>query len=108
MERTEEIELIAEVPNNSYLGLGWCNSMIDCDMITWHADGQNSYAVDRYSTGNVTPLPDAKQNYSTILRPSFDGNGIIFKSIRKIDTGDRDDYVVELDKDLTLNYAFNT
>lgn len=76
-------------------------------MVTWHASGRDSYAVDRYSTGNDTPLPDAKQDYSTTIRPSFDGNGVIFKSIRKVDTGDRNDYLLELDKDLTLNYAFN-
>jgi hypothetical protein len=33
--------------------------------------------------------------------------GWIFEAKRKTDTGDPLDYVIELDKDLVLNYAYN-
>ena len=77
--------------------------MTDIDMVTWHAEGLKSYAVDRYSTGHVTPIRDDSQDIKTIIRQSFDGLGVIFETTRYLDTGDLNDYVIPLDEDLSLN-----
>lgn len=39
------------MPDTQYFSIGFGGSMADCDMIAWHANGQNkSYVVDYWST----------------------------------------------------------
>lgn len=46
----ERIELIVVIPDNMYFSIGFGNSMLDCDMIAWHAKGAESTVVDYWST----------------------------------------------------------
>jgi hypothetical protein len=41
---TEEVQFEVDMPDKSFLGFGFGKSMVNVDMIIWHANGKNSYS----------------------------------------------------------------
>jgi hypothetical protein len=59
-EVDDMVKIIAEIPKNAYLGLGWGHNMFNIDMITFHAGEtlEECLIVDRFSYKNETPPAD--------------------------------------------------
>lgn len=55
---TEELQFRVEIPNNSYISLGFGTDMFNVDMITWHGLGEASKSVDYFSKGKYEPGKD--------------------------------------------------
>ena len=58
----ERLKMVVDMPNNTWLSIGFGSTMTNVDMIAWHADGDDSYVKDYYSFGKSTPVEDAEQN----------------------------------------------
>jgi hypothetical protein len=80
------------VPNGQYFSIGFGKTMTNCDMVIWEANGMNSKALDLWSTGRSVPMTDPSQDYTTTF--DYNGTHVTFTSTRKLNTGDRYDYVI--------------
>ena len=58
----ERLKMVVDMPNNTWLSIGFGSTMRNVDMIAWHADGDNSYVADYFSVGKSTPAEDSEQN----------------------------------------------
>ena len=61
-------------------------------MVIWQANGLSSVALDTYSYGWSTPPNDPQQDYNTTF--VYNGTHVTFVSDRKLNTGDKLDYVI--------------
>lgn len=59
LQSTEEIQFTLNTISTGWLALGFGTSMFDVDMITWHANGAESYAKDYYAIKHAEPEADA-------------------------------------------------
>lgn len=104
---TELIVIEASLDDGSYTGWGWGSTMTDTEMVIFSADGNSSSVDFYYSTGNIEPAadPDIASCYET--SHSKQGKQIRFTATRPLECDVKDSYVVQLDKDLSLCYAWN-
>ena len=58
LKPTEELEFKVDMPNSSYVSLGFGYDMRSVDMIAWHGQGDVALAEDYWSTDNNTPKVD--------------------------------------------------
>ncbi len=104
-----ELILKAQIPNNSWLGIGFGATMKNTDMITWSAKNGVGRVYDSYSVGYGKPKEDDVQNVELDSTPSFNKSEdrVSFVTRRKLDTGDAgNDFVVRLDEDIAMSYAY--
>ena len=96
----ERVRFFLKMPDQHWFSIGFGTSMTNVDMISWFADGDNSYAKDYWSTSRSAPAEDASKDVSTPLArkiPAADPGGVdhvAFVSYRAIDTGDWQDYLI--------------
>ena len=94
---SEEIEFTVDVMNNSWIALGFGSDMTNTDMIAWHANGNESYSEDYWSTRKAEPKVDDSSNLDTSFKVSVDSSRVTFVTRRKLDTGDdSEDYLITL------------
>ncbi len=104
-----ELIFKAQIPNNSWLGIGFGATMKNTDMITWSAKNGIGRIYDSYSSGYGKPKEDKVQNVELASNPSFNKSEdrVSFVVRRKLDTGDSDnDFIVILDEDIAMSYAY--
>ena len=58
MKGGTHLKIIAEIPNNSYLGIGFGPHMTGTDMVMFFAKGTGSSVGDYYSSGLSKPTLD--------------------------------------------------
>ena len=85
--KTEELQFKVNMRDNSWLALGFGESMYNTDMIAWHTFGVNSYAADYWSWKNGTPDADSNNDLKSTHVVEPDGR-VTFTTTRKLDTGD--------------------
>lgn len=103
----EEVVFTAIVPDNTWLGIGFGNSMIDVDMIVWRNIEGLAESHDLWSTSNGQPAVDDVQDILTTTRYDANAKVMEFTSRRKLDTGDStQDFIIELDQEVAMSYAF--
>lgn len=54
--------MVMEMPDDTWLSIGFGDSMINTDMISWNARGENSATIDFYSTKRDFPVGDLQQD----------------------------------------------
>jgi len=90
----KEITLVARVPDNTYLSVGWGETMYETDMIVWQATKKGE-SSDLLSLDHSTPKIDESQDYKTTMKKYKGGKK--FTSVRSLDTGDTEqDRVIDL------------
>ena len=100
----EELIFTATVLENSWFAIGFGSDMFDIDMIVWNSADQS--VLDVWSTEHDVPQTDTTDNLTTSITA---GDGVtIFETRRKLDTGDSQDYVVQLDRNTIWCYALRT
>ena len=83
----------------------------DGDMHVFFGDGADSYFADYHSVGYKPPKID--DNQDLVSDPAHppemknDGEKITLVARRALDTGDEQDFVIPLDEEFTMGYAFN-
>ena len=92
---SEQVVMTTKVPANTWLGFGWGPDMEGTSMISWSANGANSYQTDLYSETSGMPNTIDPNCYTTTTEDNSDH--VVFTSKRPLDCGDGY-YVVELDK----------
>lgn len=58
----EGVKMVMEMPDDTWLSIGFGDSMINTDMISWNARGENSATIDFYSTKRDFPVGDLQQD----------------------------------------------
>lgn len=111
---TEEVQFEVDMPDKSFLGFGFGKSMVNVDMIIWHANGKNSYSQDYWSTSTKTPKVDDFAHLTTTqeayTRPDGKNktNRVKFVTRRKLDTGEHsEDFVIPLNQEFDFIWAIN-
>jgi hypothetical protein len=94
------------VPNGQYFAIGYGWSMTDCDMVWWSANSSQSTQEDLWSTSHDKPVVKTNNYHTTFtLDPS---NTIVhFTSYRDLDPRQAKSYVIELDKQIELCFAYS-
>ncbi|CDW77349.1 cytochrome b5-like heme steroid binding domain containing protein [Stylonychia lemnae] len=94
------------VPNNHLLAIGFGNYMTDSDMVMWQSKGVQSACQDMWSTGRRKPSIDIINDYNTQIK--YDqAQRAFFRSIRRLDTGDKYDYEIDHEfKEINMIWAF--
>ena len=54
-EDDEVLVMTTKVPAGTHLGFGWGPDMVETSMVSWHADGADSYVTELYSEKNGYP-----------------------------------------------------
>jgi hypothetical protein len=94
------------IPNKTWFGLvlgsqGHENS----DMIVITANGNDSRALDCYSTTETVPAEDANQSIGVTY--TLIGNEVIFVITRALDTNDSQDFVLSKNEPIPFGWACN-
>jgi hypothetical protein len=111
------MELLLFMPDLMWFSIGFGPDMYDIDMLAWHADGDNSYFKDYWSTKKDTPGEDSEQNLTGRSKvfaagapagtlAGVDYKQIAFLTYRPLDTGDTaEDFLVQLGREMDMVYA---
>ena len=113
-QKNERLKMVLDIPNNTWFSIGFGRSMNKVDMIGWHANGEDSYVRDYFSTGKNTPPEDDEQNLESLV-PEFilkdDTNDeswdrVRFVTYRDLETSDTEqDFIVPLDVEIDMVYG---
>lgn len=57
-EHSDRLKLSVTIPDEMWFGIGFGDSMVETDIIAWHAMGNDSYVEDYYSTSRSQPKVD--------------------------------------------------
>ena len=96
--------MIANLPPNKYLGLGFGQDMINTDMILWQNYGASSLTSDLWSKFEDTPARDAQQDVTSTFRVNADSS-VTFRTTRLMDTGDSQDFAINTDTSMVFCYS---
>ncbi|KAL4443103.1 hypothetical protein ABPG74_002170 [Tetrahymena malaccensis] len=99
------------VQNTGWFGLGFGQSMDNVDMIISENDSGVVTLSDNYSQKTSTPSSDVNlggQNNLNLLGYELTDKQLTFKFSRKLDTGDKYDYVLQKDQSLNIVYAWGS
>ena len=109
----ERIRMFLKMPDKMWFSIGFGSSMTNVDMISWFANGDESYAKDYWSTSKKAPAEDDSQDVSTPLARKIpaaqpgDLDYVAFVSYRPLDTGDSaQDYLIQLGQEMDMVYGF--
>ena len=109
----ERIRMFLKMPDKMWFSIGFGSSMRNVDMISWFANGDESYAKDYWSTAKNAPAEDDSQDVSTPLARAIpaanpgDLSYVAFVSYRPLDTGDSaQDYLIQLGEEMDMVYGF--
>ena len=106
---TGQVTISTTVPNGSYTGFGWGQTMTNTEMVIFSASpGSGSSIEYYYSTGETTPSSDANLDscYNSKVIQQVGGN-TVFSVSRPLDCGTSSTYVIKLDTEIPLIAAFN-
>ena len=80
----------ATVPDNSWLAIGFGNTMTNTDMISWQVTNGVGKTRDYWSNSHSTPQLDRISNLKDEVAPLFDATTktMTFVTRRPLDTGD--------------------
>ena len=81
--------------------------MFDTDMVWWSADGVRSTQEDLWSINHERPAVDATNTYNTTFQMDPSNTVVYFTSYRDLDPRQPSSYVIELDKQLELCFAYS-
>ncbi|XP_056009644.1 uncharacterized protein LOC130051597 [Ostrea edulis] len=97
----------AHVKTHGYVGLGLSPSgkMYPADVVIGWVRHGHTYLKDRHSTGHFEPLVDASQDW-TLLHGEENDFGTVIKTIRKLDTCDKDDMKITNDT-IRIIYSYS-
>ena len=108
------VQFWATVMENSFLGLGFGQTMTDTEMIVWSANGNQSYVNTYYSTGNKQPdvLTYDPACYDNQFNFLLSGTYVKFYSTRSLEcTPDNPKhptgYLIQLNQDTDFIYSFS-
>ena len=95
-EASNELVFLADIPNNSWLSIGFGTSMSNTDMIAWFAKDGRGAIRDLWSTGYGQPGTDTSDNLISTSDPVYDSNSdrVSFVTRRALDTQDSQDFAV--------------
>lgn len=105
---TEEIVMKATIPNKSYLSIGFGANMRGTDMIVWRWKDSEVEVDNLFSSGYSKPPSDGTKFLKTTIEDSPDRMFKTFTTRRKLDTGNKHDFVVQPDKQIVMCYAILT
>lgn len=98
----------ATIPNKSYLSIGFGENMRGTDMIVWRWKDMEVEVDNLYSTGYTKPPSDNTEYLKTTIEDSADGKFKTFTTRRALDTGNKNDFAIQADKQLVMCYAYRT
>ncbi|EAR85450.2 DOMON domain protein (macronuclear) [Tetrahymena thermophila SB210] len=99
------------VQNTGWFGFGFGQGMNNVDMIVAENDSGVVTLSDNYSQKEATPSSDTNlggQNNLNLLGYELTDKQLTFKFSRKLDTGDKYDYVLQKDQMLNIVYAWGS
>ena len=105
---TEEIEFVTQIPDNTYLAIGFGKDMTDVDMLAWHANIRSGSTIgDYWSEVKAAPEMDASIDLKVVsIEAADDGSSVRFVTTRKLDTGDAEkDFLIQLGEEIDMNWA---
>ena len=108
----DQVEFTVTLGDNNWFGLvpGQGNMQSDGDMHVFFGDGSDSYFADYHSVGYKPPALDDTQDLIEVPEHPTElkeGKRITMVARRQIDTGDEMDFVIPLDEEFMMGYAFN-
>ena len=99
------IKIVATVPENMYISIGWGVGMNNVDMVLFKGSGADGVITDLWSTSESTPQTDSSQDYIDSVK-SKSGTTYTFTTYRKMDTGDSSqDTVLSCGKTYRFDWA---
>ena len=105
--QADELVITTVQPDDSWFGilLGSDRMAADADCIVFTAQSSSSRAVDHYLVGREKPLADPVNDVTSVVKSTANGK-VTMETRRKLDTGDRGDYVIPLGSAFTVAYAY--
>ena len=101
-----ELVFTATLLKDSWLSFGFGADMFGTDMLVFLETEKK--VLDLWSDGYATPAEDDTQSLTTKVLPTSTDGTTVFETRRKLDTGDPDDFVIQLDKDVVWCWAVRT
>ena len=101
------VNYIADIPNKSYLGLGYGTSMTNTDMYIWQENSSGNINYPAYTTGHEQPVEYASDCY--ILNSVVEGSSSVsFSMSRSLDCNTGQTYVIPLGESFDIINAWKT
>ena len=111
---TEGVKMVMFMPDTTWFAIGFGDSMINTDMISWNSRFDNSVAIDYFSDARDYPKIDLEQDlyyevetFEMDEEDEYPMRKVRITTKRPLDTGDIDeDYIIKLDEDIDMVWAF--
>lgn len=81
--------------------------MTNTDIVFWSANGTSSFCQDLWGNAKRKPLIDPYNAYTTKFTVN-DDDSVLFKSVRELDPGLPDTFVIQLDTPVPMIAAYKT
>ena len=105
---TDEVVFTSTQPDGTWFGiLLGSTGMFQTDAMVFKADGDASQAQDYYSNGYFPPSYDSEQNIKSQILRNEDGR-VTIEARRPLQTSDDRDYVITLDQEFPIGFAYNS
>ena len=101
------VNYIADIPNKSYLGLGYGTSMINTDMYIWQENSSGNINYQAYTTRQETPVQYSGDCY-TLNSVVEDTSSVSFSLSRPLDCNLDKSYVIPLGESFDIVNAWLT
>jgi len=105
---TETVNYVANLINQSYLGLGYGSSMTDTDMVIFSADDDKSTVYPVYSTTEEKPKNQTGSCYADPTVTVLDSGDVQIETSRPLDCDLENFYVITLGAEFPVINAWQT
>jgi len=95
------------MPDESFFGVAFGTDMYDVDVIMFRAFGSlGIYEVrDMWSVGSKPPQLEPNEHVTMVKYTLIPGGYVNFEANRPLNTGDPQDYVIPLNKEIPMRWA---
>ena len=104
---SEEIFVEVEIPAGAYLAVAFGQSLEKCDMILFQAMIDAPLMSDCSYEEGVVEYLDQQQDWISEVIDYGSRYHKLFKARRVIDTGDPDDFIFQLDREMIIGYQYS-
>ena len=103
-DATSLVNFEVTVEQSSYFAMGYGVDMFDVNMVAWIANSASSSQKTMWSTSESGPATSTEEYTTTIV--SYDAASTLFTSTRTLNPGFTNSYVIPLDTDLNMVWAY--
>ena len=95
------------MPVDAHMAIGYGAKTTYCDMLLFQSHILHSRVLDCFHHSGESEYIDKQQDWTTEIVDYGSRRTKLFTARRALDTGDPDDFMFQLDREMVIAYSFN-